>query len=53
MSPQTNGICERFHKTILNEFYQITFRKKLYSTMEELQKDLDDWMGYYNNERTH
>ena len=53
MSPQTNGICERFHKTILNEFYQITFRKKLYSTMEELQKDLDEWITYYNNERTH
>lgn len=53
MSPQTNGICERFHKTILNEFYQITFRKKLYSTVEELQKDLDDWMDSYNNHRTH
>ncbi len=53
MSPQTNGICERFHKTILNEFYQVTFRKKLYSTMEELQKDLDEWIEYYNNDRTH
>lgn len=53
MSPQTNGICERFHKTILQEFYQVTFRKKLYSTMEELQKDLDDWINFYNNERTH
>ena len=53
MSPQTNGICERFHKTILNEFYQITFRKKLYGNLEELQKDLDVWMDYYNNERTH
>ena len=53
MSPQTNGICERFHKTILNEFYQITFRKKLYSTIEELQKDLDEWIEYYNNDRTH
>lgn len=42
MSPQTNGIYERFQKTILNEFYQITFRKKLYSTMEELHKDLDE-----------
>lgn len=51
--PQTNGICERFHKTILNEFYQITFRKKIYSTLDELQKDLDDWLVYYNNERTH
>jgi transposase InsO family protein len=53
MSPQTNGICERFHKTILNEFYQVTFRKKLYSSLEELQKDLDEWINYYNNERTH
>ncbi len=51
--PQTNGICERFHKTILNEFYQVTFRKKLYGNMDELQKDLDEWLGYYNNERTH
>ena len=53
MSPQTNGICERFHKTILQEFYQVTFRKKLYGDMTELQKDLDEWMAYYNNERTH
>jgi len=43
-SPQTNGICERFHKTILQEFYQITFRKKLYSSLEELQLDLDGWL---------
>ncbi|QUI61486.1 IS481 family transposase [Pseudoalteromonas sp. A22] len=53
MSPQTNGICERFHKTILQEFYQVTFRKKLYSSLEELQKDLDEWINYYNNDRTH
>ncbi|HEY6528332.1 MAG TPA: IS481 family transposase [Cellvibrionaceae bacterium] len=52
-SPQTNGICERFHKTILQEFYQITFRKKLYAGMDDLQEDLDDWINYYNNERTH
>lgn len=51
--PQTNGICERFHKTILQEFYQVTFRKKVYLTIEELQKDLDEWMNYYNNSRTH
>ncbi len=53
MSPQKNGICERFHKTILNELYQITFRKKVYTKMEEFQKDLDEWMEYYSNERTH
>ena len=52
-SPQTNGICERFHRTILQEFYQVTFRKKLYGNIEELQADLDEWLEYYNNERTH
>jgi transposase InsO family protein len=52
-SPQTNGICERFHKTILNEFYRVTFRKKLYKTIEELQADLDHWLKVYNEERTH
>ena len=52
-SPQTNGICERFHKTILQEFYQVTFRKKIYRSIDELQVDLDVWIGYYNHERTH
>lgn len=51
--PQTNGICERFHRTILNEFYRVTFRKKIYESIEELQKDLDVWLYEYNNERTH
>ena len=51
--PQTNGICERFHKTILQEFYQVTFRKKIYEDMESLQKDLDEWLYKYNYERTH
>ncbi len=51
--PQSNGICESFHKTILNEFYRVTFRKKIYQTVEELQKDLDEWLEHYNNNRTH
>jgi len=51
--PQTNGICERFHKTILQEFFQVTFRKKLYTTLEELQSDLDEWITDYNENRTH
>lgn len=51
--PQTNGICERFHRTILDEFYRVSFRKKIYESIEELQKDLDVWLFSYNNERTH
>ena len=52
-SPQSNGICERFQRTILDEFYKISFRKKLYRSLEELQTDLDAFLEYYNNERTH
>ena len=51
--PQTNGICERFHKTILQEFYQVAFRRKIYRSIDELQKDLDAWINYYNGQRTH
>lgn len=52
-SPQTNGICERVHQTILNEFYRVSFRKKVYSDLETLQIDLDEYMNHYNFDRTH
>ena len=39
MSPQTNGICERFHPTIQNEFYASAFRRKLYRSFDQLQED--------------
>jgi transposase InsO family protein len=51
--PQTNGICERFHKTVLDEFYRVAFRKKLYRTIDELQVDLDAWVREYNEQRPH
>jgi len=52
-SPQTNGICERFHKTIQDEFYAVAFRKKIYNSLEEIQEDVDKWIEEYNTERTH
>ncbi len=52
-SPQTNGICERFHQTIQNEFYAIAFRKKIYNSIEELQNDVNKWLEDYNGNRTH
>lgn len=52
-SPQTNGICERFNKTMKNEFFDVVMRKKIYSSVEELQRDLDTWLHYYNHERPH
>jgi transposase InsO family protein len=52
-SPQTNGICERFHRTMLDEFYRVAFRKKVYSSLDDLQADADEWIRYYNEERPH
>ena len=48
-----NGIVERFHKTMLDEFYRIAFRKKLYETIDDLQADLDLWMREFNEARPH
>ena len=52
-SPKTSGICERFQRTVLNEFYQVAFRTKVYSSVEELQVDLDTWLREYNDKRPH
>lgn len=52
-SPQTNGICERFHRTMQEEFYATAFRKKIYHTLQELQQDVDNWLNYYNRQRPH
>jgi len=52
-SLQTNGICQRFQKTMLNEFYRVAFRKKIYSTLDVPQADLDRWLKLYNEQRSH
>jgi transposase InsO family protein len=52
-SQQTNGIVEHFHKTVLNEFYRVAFRRKIYRALEELQADLDQWLMEYNEARPH
>jgi hypothetical protein len=48
-----NGIVERFHKTVLDEFYRAAFRKKIYGSITELQGDLDSWVQSCNDERPH
>jgi len=52
-NPQTNGIVERFHKTVLDEFYRVAFRKRIYGSIAELQADLDTWIKSYNEDRPH
>lgn len=50
--PQTNGSCEKLNQTIQEEFYSVAFRKKHYTSIEEMQRDLDIYMKQYNCERT-
>ena len=50
--PQTNGSTERLNQIVQNEFYKVAFRKKVYISIEEIQTDLDEFMSFYNNERT-
>ncbi len=51
-NPQTNGCTERFNQTLLDEFYKVAFRKKIYTSLEEIQADLDEFLEEYNFRRT-
>jgi putative aminopeptidase FrvX len=46
-------LLQRFHKTVQDEFYQTGFRKKVYTSLEELQADVDAWIEEYNTQRSH
>ncbi len=50
--PQTNGSTEKLNQTIQEEFYKVAFRKTLYSSLDQIQADLDSFMRRYNEERT-
>jgi transposase InsO family protein len=52
-TPRTNGFVERFNKTILDEFFRTKMREKIYTSIDELQADLDVWLKHYNEERPH
>ncbi len=52
-SPQTNGIHERCHRTVLDEFYRAAFREKIRRTLDEPQADLDAWIVEDNEQRPH
>ena len=52
-SPETNGFCERFHRTVKEEFFAVAFRRTFYESVEQLQRDLDAYLEFYNRERAH
>jgi transposase InsO family protein len=51
--PQTNGFVERFNRTMLDEFFRVKMREKVYDTLEALQADFDLWLQFYNEQRPH
>jgi transposase InsO family protein len=51
--PIFNAYCERFQRIILEEFYQVAFRKQFFRSLEELQNKLDEYLAYYNFKRIH
>ncbi len=51
--PQSNGFIERFNRTVLDEFFRVKFRQKMYHSLQELQQDLDVWLKFYNQKRPH
>lgn len=51
--PQSNGFVERFLGTVKSEFFELAFRRTLYTSVDQLQADLDEWLIHYNTERPH
>ena len=52
-SPETSGFCERLHRTVKEEFFAVAFRRTLYESVDQLQRDLDRYLEFYNRERAH
>jgi transposase InsO family protein len=52
-SPRTNGFVERMNRTLLDECFRVQGRQTWYIEIEEIQRDLDRFLSYYNLERSH
>lgn len=52
-SPRTNGFVERMNRTLLDECFRVKGRETFYLAIDEIQRDLDEFMAHYNLERSH
>ncbi|MEO6055211.1 MAG: integrase core domain-containing protein [Gemmatimonadales bacterium] len=52
-SPESNGMVERFNRTLTEEFFSVAYRKRLHESVEALQADLDGFLSFYNERRAH
>jgi len=51
--PQSNGIVERLHRTLLDEHFRVEGRKTWFETIDEMQVALDAYLVDYNTKRPH
>jgi transposase InsO family protein len=51
--PTSNGHVERLQLTILGECWRPSFARSLVPTLTALQRDLVDYLRYYNYDRAH
>jgi transposase InsO family protein len=49
----TNSFVERLQGTILQEHWRVVFRRRYFTSRAALQRSLDGFMRYYNDERHH
>lgn len=52
-SPETNGMVERFNRTLKEEFFSLAYRRKFYDSVDALQTDLDNFVRFYNEQWAH
>jgi transposase InsO family protein len=52
-SPRTNGFVERMNRTLLDECFRVAGRTTWYLEPDEIQRDLDRFLEYYNLQRSH
>ena len=51
--PQSNGIVQRFHRTLLDEHFRVEGRRTWFETIDEMQVALDKYLVSYNRKRPH
>ena len=49
----TNGFVERLQGTILRELWRVAFRRRFFTSVPQMQRELDGYLRYYNFERVH
>ena len=51
--PQSSGIVERWHRTLLDEHFRVEGRRTWFETLDEMQAVLDHYLVEYNTNRPH